>query len=738
MANKRKRQQKPMKKLPIIDRPLIESTLQSAWSDRRDSKAAEMKERRKTARTVGPFENTRNVAVWESCRLDLKLFLSTYMSEIFCTPWSMAHLKAIEKQQQAILVGGQSALAMPRNWGKSRLIEGAALWAALYGHRKFIVCIGATEPASLQLLENMKFQLESNETIWRDWPDTVGAIRALEGIAHRCNGQIWYENAERTHMRWTGKEICLPTIPGEVSSGARVRCVGITGHLRGMNALLRDTKQSIRPDVVLIDDPQTRETAASLQQCNDREDTILGDILGLAGGKQKIAAFLACTVIKKNDVADRFLDRKRHADWQGDCTPMIAKWPDDDKLWKQYESVRRAALQTNPETAPQIAADFYIANRTAMDTGAVVNWEHKFLDGEISALQHAYNLKIDRGESVFAAEFQLNPLDQQSIVCNITPGIVASHLNGQPCYTASLKTVCTTGFIDVNRYALSWAVVSWQNDFTGEVIGYGTWPQDGRVVWDEKRPGQETEGQAIFRNLTELAPQLPGRFVRGGKPAKLDLLMIDAGYAVSRPSVFSFAQRAALGCMVIPSRGRAANYYREGDREGRWHTIRVGDRWKVQENINDVSERWLVHDADYHRLRMHQAWMLPNGSPGGLSLYGDSIAAHQDFSQQICAEKLGEFIAGDTKDFYSWVPTVGVRNDWLDCLTGCGVGASYWLGVVARLRAVDQAPLAKPAAPQPITAATPFTPLPGQLPPRPRQQLPPRPDRHSITKITGW
>jgi hypothetical protein len=97
-----------------------------------------------------------------------------------------------------------------------------------------------------------------------DFPEVVFPIQRLDGIANRCNGQLY--KGQRTHIGWTAREVILPTIPGSVASGAIIRVAGITGRIRGMKYKRADG-QAVRPSLVVLDDPQTDESARSLSQC---------------------------------------------------------------------------------------------------------------------------------------------------------------------------------------------------------------------------------------------------------------------------------------------------------------------------------------------------------------------------------------------------------------------------------------------------------------------------------------
>ena len=83
----------------------------------------------------------------------------------------------------------------------------------------------------------------------------------------------------------------LPTIPGSNASGAIIKVAGITGRIRGMK-FKRADGHSVRPSLVVLDDPQTDESARSISQCATRESILAGAVLGLAGPGKKIAGVM--------------------------------------------------------------------------------------------------------------------------------------------------------------------------------------------------------------------------------------------------------------------------------------------------------------------------------------------------------------------------------------------------------------------------------------------------------------
>ena len=204
-------------------------------------------------RDIGELPEVVNPERKKQCRTNFRLFCEEYFPETFSLEWSPDHLKAIHKIETAVLKGGLVALAMPRGSGKSSLTEVAAIWAMLYGHREFIMLIGATESAALELLDSLMTEFEINEHLAADFPEVCYPIQQLDGIANRCAGQLYH--GERTRITWTSNEIVLPTIKDSAASGIVVRVAGITGRIRGMK-YKRPDGRSVRPSLVVIDDPR--------------------------------------------------------------------------------------------------------------------------------------------------------------------------------------------------------------------------------------------------------------------------------------------------------------------------------------------------------------------------------------------------------------------------------------------------------------------------------------------------
>ncbi len=484
-------------------------------------------------------------------------FCETYFPEIFYLAWSNDHLKVMTKIEEAVLHGGLFAMAMPRGAGKTSIAECACLWAVLYGHRDFVALIGSDEGHALDMLQSIKTELDGNELLLQDFPEAVYPIQRLEGIAHRATGQLC--NGLRTHIGWTAQEIILPTIPASKASGAIIQVAGITGRIRGMKFKQPDGK-TVRPSLVVIDDPQTDESARSPSQCANRESILAGAVLGLAGPGEKISGIMPCTVIRPDDMADRILDREKHPQWQGERTKMVYSFPTNEKLWAQYAQILSDGLRNDQGIA--MATAFYRAKQEAMDEGARIAWVQRFNYDEASAIQHAMNLKL-QDEAAFWAEYQNEPKAEELKKLDLSAADVAKKTNGFEKGMIPPDTTILTMFADIQENMLFYVVIAWTEQFTGYIVEYGTVP-DQKTRWFTLRetkailkglaPGAGLEG-SITAGLKWLETNVISRGWPGteGKAYRIDRCIVDANWGQSTDIVYAFCHRSLCGAILLPS-----------------------------------------------------------------------------------------------------------------------------------------------------------------------------------------
>lgn len=666
----------------LVDRKNTPSEASLDYESVRADAARRSSERSLEGRDIGELPAVENQERKETCRNDFKLFCETYFPEVYQLKWSDDHLRAIAKIQKSVLEGGLFALAMSRGSGKSSLTETAAIWAMLYGHREFVVLVGASESAALEMLDSIKTEFEVNEHIAADFPEVSYPIAKLEGIANRCAGQLY--KGERTRITWTANEIVLPTIAGAASSGVIVRVAGITGRIRGMKYKKPDGR-TIRPEFVVIDDPQTSESADSVEQTRKRVRVLAGDILGLAGPGKKIAGIMPCTVIRPGDMAEQILDKTKHPEWNGERCKMIYQFPRNDELWERYADLRADELRECGTF--ERATEFYREHRAEMDEGAVVSWPDRYNYDEISAIQHAMNLKLT-DEAAFWAEYQNEPLPEDlGTDEQLTVDGIVNKLNGHVQRTVPVSANHVTMFIDVQKTLLFYVVCAWDDDFTGYVIDYGAWPDQRRRYFtlDEANPTLQAkfprsglEG-CLYGGLKALTEDYLSReFTRDdGAAMRIEKCLVDANWGQSTDVVYQFCRESAFANVIIPSHGK---YIGASSKPMSEYKKAVGDRvghnWRMPNIRGKRAVRHVIFDTNYWKSFVASRLLESMGDRGSLSLWGRSSEAHMLFAEHLTAEYRVK-TEGRGRRVEEWkMRPEGADNHWWDGLVGCAVAAS--------------------------------------------------------------
>ena len=633
-------------------------------------------------RDIGELPAVGNPERRAKAELDFRAFCDGYFPQTFCLPWSDDHLRVLDRIEQAVLRGGLYALAMPRGSGKSSIAECACLWAVLFGHREFVCLIGSDEGHAADMLDAFKTELEGNDRLFEDFPEVCHPIRALDGIANRCGGQLC--NGERTHIGWTAKEIVLPTMAGSRASGAIVKVAGLTGRIRGMKSKRPDDR-TVRPTLVVLDDPQTDESTRSASQCAARESILAGAVLGLAGPGSKISGIMPCTVIRPNDMADSILDRDKHPEWNGERTKMVYRFPTDEKLWKRYAEIRADSFRAGREGAE--ATEFYRENREAMDAGATVAWPARFDADELSAVQNAMNLRL-RDEDAFFAEYQNEPRPARDPTAGeLTPDRVAAKINRRERGRVPLACTRLTAFVDIHATLLYWIVCAWEDDFTGCVLDYGTWPDQHRPYFALREADPSlalATGAAglegtIYQGLLRLTDDILGReWLRDdGAHLKVERCPIDANWGSSTDVVYQFCRESEFAGVLMPSHGR---FVGASGRPFAEYTDRPGDRagthWRIPGVQGKREVRHLLYDANFWKSFVAARLNVLLGDRGCLSLFGDRPGDHRLLAEHLCAEyRVRTEGRGRVVDEWKVRPGGG-DNHWLDCLAGSAAAAA--------------------------------------------------------------
>jgi phage terminase large subunit GpA-like protein len=310
----------------------------------------------------------------------------------------------------------------------------------------------------------------------------------------------------------------------------------------------------------------------------------------------------------------------------------------------------------------------------------------------------------DRG--AFFAEYQNDPIEEKrEDELTLTADQICAKLSGIARGILTVDQGNVTAFIDVQKNALYWCVCGWGDNFSGNVVDYGIFPEQGRnyftysdlsVSLADAFPGKSEEG-AIFAGLEVVVEALCSREWKrdDGTVSKLSRLMIDEGYQTE--IIHQFCRSSKFSAIVMPSKGfgvkagnKPMNDYQKRPGE------KMGLNWRIT-TAEGRAQRYVMIDTNFWKSFLFSRLAVSRGGPGCLSLFGDVPIRHRLFAEHLKSE-FSVKTFGRGRDVTEWTQKPGKPdNHWLDCLVGCCVGASIsGVGLLAPARAPKQrVPLAQ-------------------------------------------
>jgi len=634
---------------------------------------------------------------------DIEYFLRTYMEHIFFNPFTDDHRDIIRGIHDAVMYRAKQSVAAARGDGKSSLIRGVAgVHGIAKGLIRFLVLVNATKEDGKNRLTDIRYEFEHNDLLAADFPEICTPIRALEGATQRQRTQTVLGNP--TLMEWGKGGVIFPTVKGSKASGAVIRVFGAESAIQGQVC------RELRPDLAVLDDIETPESARNPAEVAKRRDLIDRSVLGLAGPNRRIGVCYPCTIICADCLADEFTDPRRRPAWNGIRHKLIVRMPDSMDMWETYMAMRReqmikAALgQEGGDRLARGAHEYYLANRAAMDAGAKIGNPYRFdttelEDGstlQVSTLQFAFDFIADGADDggdgwrAFRAEYQNEPPDEE-LRHSDTPEApeIMEKVNGKPRGVVPEGTTKLTGHVDVHGRHLDWVIVAWR-DTCGFVVDYGVSrvnSPDGSMKDPANVPHVE---KAIYDALGEWrdwATENGWPMEGTGEIRRLDMCLVDAGWK-DKP-VYAFCEGDRC---YFPARGFGSGMgqakYREPRKPGK--NVRIGAHWFAS---RPRPRRWVYNtDADYFKQFVQSAFRVPVGGAGSLSLFGQEPIKHRDYARQMCSEEwVTEYKTG--KGMISFWDKKARDNHWLDATAGaCAAAAICGVGLLQSKRPAPRRP----------------------------------------------
>lgn len=682
----------------------------SAADRHRDRMARRSRDMYAGASDIGKIPDVVDPKRRERCKASLYEDLITYYPySTGLKPFSDAHKKVIERMQWSVLEGQDVWNCVFRGFAKTSIAIGTASWALRNGHRKFIPLIAANKKFAVNLLRMLKTSLRTNDLIAQDYPEVCYPIQKLEGKSQRCGTQTC--GGKPTLMVWSTDEIMLPTIEGSAASGGICLASGITGALNGLVRTLEDGR-NVRPDWWLADDLQTRSTARSPTQIENRLDALQHSVMMLGGHQETIGGCVNGTLFQPDDVMQQLANPDLFPSFSGEIVPMVIQWPEShESFWlDEYARVLKSfdpKIPNDRKRAFEEATALYRSRREEADRGHKVTWEHCYKEkhGELSAIQHAYNILILQGDEVFDTECQQRVHLESGATEQLTAADVSTKLSGWKKSVVPTNTRKLTAFVDVQHESLWYAIGAFCDGFLGCVIEYGAWPDQGttdvsrnnlRKTISQKYKTIKSNEARIRAALSDLAQHVLGRqfLNEDGQPFEVSIMGVDCGdgtlakairsWANDKTNIYRTRIQPCMGIAVRPQdepinqrkksknelSPRGLNWYRAKDPEYKTGSIQYTDvnwwksfvaaRWRSASTRSDQDQGWHPTDA------------------GGFYLYGTDAQVHSTFAAHHVAERCDRVTnhsKGRTCDVWT-AKNNSFPNEYWDCMVTLAALAS--------------------------------------------------------------
>lgn len=237
------------------------------------------------------------------CAIDSELYARTFFPKTFrqISPPFAQMLWAPLENTDARLVN----LICFRGSSKTTRLRTFASKRIAYGISRTILYIGAAESDAIRSVQWLRTQVERNAL----WAQTFNLRK----------GRKWEETLCEIQHETFGHSVWITA-------------AGINGSLRGINF------DDYRPDLIIVDDPQTDETAATQPQREKVADLLLGAVknsLAQATEEPNAKMAMAITPQHKEDVSQQAL---KDAEWQSVVVPCWSKATMDLPVERQESS----------------------------------------------------------------------------------------------------------------------------------------------------------------------------------------------------------------------------------------------------------------------------------------------------------------------------------------------------------------------------------------------------------------
>lgn len=600
------------------------------------ARSRSFRERSRELGEIPPVKDPERRAAAEKSLLAFGLSYCMGDGKMLKRPPSERMAGFVDALEQTIRHGGCRHVRWPRGKGKSTWLKIAAIWALVFGYRRFVLIVAATRPmADVAVAEIWRYCTEDAE-FSADFPEFAVPLADVAMTPQRSRVQTFH--GLRTHVcenvRYSYKRFA--TLEGWPLTGGIIAARGADQAIRGLNI------DSRRPDFVFLDDPQTDDDARSNGaggQVDKIEQRIQGALQGLGDAGTTMAAVMASTPIEPNDVSERYADPERHGEWLTTTEQLVVKFGPKDWQERYLAELRRD--DAAHDVLRTRANAFYRENRKEIERG-VHMLDPKDYDPSIeqSAYQHALNRLHVMKAKAFWSECQMKPTREHGVF-RLEPMKVAAKVNGFAF--GEVPPQCDRGivaFVDVNDVVgLRWEVMAFGAGRVAAVLAYGRYPKEGRL-YPEGTPLSAVPAFLAPAMRTVAAEIRAAEFRRAdGSAAKVAAICFDGGWQTDTVAAVCAELDGVDGARCVWSKGYDSRHYSRNlhERAKQTEGCRAAEECHTWITANGS---YLSFNADYWREVSQSSFLAEPLAPASSSLWGGDTQMHYEFAAEVAAEVL--------------------------------------------------------------------------------------------------
>lgn len=609
-------------------------------------------------------------------------------------PFGSIQEESIKRTHYTITHGGRSIIAEPRGFGKTSRTANNALLAILQGKIRYALILASSVTKAEEILESIKTELIDNDELYRLYPTVCECFRHVSESPARALRQTYM--GEKSYIGFTKFKIRMPMLPNEPSAGSIIQ-VRPKDNVRGLNVKIRYGPESgrvLRPDFVFMDDIQTDEEAESPTTVYKIVQTLKKSILFAGTHARPVSAVMCCTPICPGDVASHFI--LNEPSWDCIVSPMVKKFPTHMDMWlTDYAKILldfdRYATGSRLEARLK-ARKWVEENYEKLHEGAEVAWEWAYAWGEepqteISALQHAFNFKIEEGDEAFESECQCNVAPRIEEAAGIKASLdeILNKIHNHDRFKCPVDAKFITTHVDINRNILTYVTVASPKEFRPMIIDYGTWPEQPGATWKKsdvvytlarhyKDIPEEHEQRywGIRDLLNKLGNQVYTR--EDNLVMHNNLILVDMGYSIDE------VQRAIRDCNY---RNITACYRGQG--------IRAKDKPFMERHYEKHAEKHfhcatvptidrtltaLYADVNHFKSMFHKGIKSRSDICGSISLFTpERMSGHLLYAKHCLEEApVEDYYEKEERRIITWENPRDNDNEYFDNTIGCIAG----------------------------------------------------------------